>query len=62
MHLAEMRLRASLVLWGMVAATFAGPAIAYDWLQFNGDASHSGNNVLEKSLGAQNAATLTKRY
>jgi hypothetical protein len=62
MHLAEMRLRASLVLWGMVAATFAGPAIAYDWLQFNGDSSHSGNNVLEKSLGAQNAATLTKRY
>jgi len=40
----------------------AGDTLAYDWLQFNGDASHPGNNALEKSLGAANVATLAKRY
>lgn len=31
---------------------------AYDWLQFNGDASHSGNNTLESYLTVNNIANL----
>jgi hypothetical protein len=30
----------------------------YDWLQFNGDASHSGSNTLEKTLSAANVNLL----
>jgi len=31
---------------------------AYDWLQFNGDASHSGNNLLETSLSSSSIGSL----
>src|SRR5262245_6090171 len=34
------------------------PASPYDWLQFNGDPAHSGNNTLETSIGAGNVASL----
>jgi len=37
-------------------------ASAYDWLQFNGDAAHSGNNSLEVILGSANVAQLTRTY
>jgi outer membrane protein assembly factor BamB len=30
----------------------------YDWLQFNGSATHSGNNTLERSIAASNVAQL----
>ena len=34
----------------------------YNWLQFDGDAQHSGNNTLETSIGTSNVATLTKLF
>jgi len=44
------------------AAALAGPASAYDWLQFNGDPAHSGNNTAETILGAGNVASLAQKY
>jgi hypothetical protein len=38
------------------------PALAYDWLQFGGDAQHSGNNTAETALDAGNVALLTQKY
>jgi hypothetical protein len=46
----------------IVAALCAHGAAAYDWLQFNGDPAHGGNNVLEKSLSRANVATLAQKY
>ena len=40
----------------------AQSAYAYDWLQFNGDAAHSGNNAAETIIGAGNVASLTQKY
>jgi hypothetical protein len=40
------------------AAASAAPV--YDWLQFNGDPQHSGNNTRESVLTASNVATLTR--
>jgi len=37
-------------------------AIAYDWLQFNGDPAHSGNNTLETTIGRGNVASLTLKF
>ena len=37
---------------------FEKPAPAYDWLQFNGDASHSGSNTLEKTLSPANVTLM----
>jgi hypothetical protein len=37
-------------------------AQAYDWLQFNGDAQHRGNNTSETTLGLSNVASLTLKY
>jgi outer membrane protein assembly factor BamB len=34
----------------------------YNWLQFDGDAQHSGNNTLEATIGSSNVATLTKLF
>jgi hypothetical protein len=34
----------------------------YDWLQYNGDAQHSGNNTLETTLGRSNVATLVRKF
>jgi PQQ-like domain len=38
------------------------PAWAYDWLQFGGNAQHSGNNTSEKALTAANVASLTSKF
>ncbi len=43
----------------LLAATSAP---AYDWLQFNGDAAHSGNNRLEKAIDRNNVATLQFKF
>src|SRR5689334_8890632 len=44
------------------AALAASPAAAYDWLQFNGDAAHSGNNALELGLGRGNVSALALKF
>ncbi|HEV3239266.1 MAG TPA: PQQ-binding-like beta-propeller repeat protein, partial [Casimicrobiaceae bacterium] len=46
----------------LAAAVAATPAAAYDWLQFNGDAAHSGNNSAERILGVGNVASLTQKF
>jgi hypothetical protein len=57
-----MRRFAAGVLLLLVATLRAAPASAYDWLQFNGDAAHSGNNTVETILGAANVASLTQKF
>lgn len=42
------------------SATPHGPA--YDWLQFNGDAQHSGNNTQEQTLTANNVSHLQRAF
>jgi PQQ-like domain len=37
-------------------------ATAYDWLQFNGDPQHDGNNTAETAISTSTASTLQKRY
>ncbi len=37
-------------------------ALAYDWLQFGGNAQHSGNNTYETALTTANVSTLTSKY
>src|SRR5689334_1768964 len=46
----------------LLAAVTALPARAYDWLQFNGDAAHSGNNTAEVILGEDNVASLAQKF
>jgi len=47
----------------LVAAAFAAtPVFAYDWIQFNGDSAHRGNNTAETILAAGNVAGLVQRY
>ena len=46
----------------VISAFAAAPALAYDWIQFNGDSTHSGNNTAETILGAGNMAQLAQRY
>ena len=47
----------------VAALAFApGLATAYDWLQFNGDPAHSGNNTAETILGPGNAPSLTQKF
>jgi outer membrane protein assembly factor BamB len=47
------------VLLGIALAAGAAAAPAYDWLQFNGDPAHSGNNTAEAGLTAANVSGLT---
>ena len=54
------RLAIALVGCGVTLASL--PASAYDWLQFNGDPAHSGNNVAETIVGAGNVASLTQKF
>ena len=35
---------------------------SYDWLQFNGDASHSGNNTMEQQISTSSVAQLHQLY
>ena len=47
---------------GVLLAALALPAAGYDWLQFNGDAAHSGRNTAETTLSAGNVASLTQTF
>ena len=48
------------IVWLSAALTiFPAAARGYDWLQFNGDPSHSGNNTAEGALTAANVSGLT---
>lgn len=38
------------------------PNDCYDWLQFNGDPQHSGNNIQENSINKTNVNQLTLKY
>jgi len=46
----------------LVAVVASSQAAAYDWLQFNGDAAHSGNNTVETVLSASNVSQLAQKY
>src|SRR5947209_4590520 len=45
--------------WPSNAASAAG---SYDWLQFDGDAQHDGNNQLETTISAGNVSTLAQLF
>ena len=45
-----------------LAKGHAALTASYDWLQFNGDPSHSGNNTKEASITAGNVAQLTRTF
>src|SRR5215813_645947 len=40
----------------------SGAGLAYDWLQFNGDSQHSGNNTLETIISAANVPGLSFQF
>src|SRR5579862_8132159 len=49
----------------LLAATIpfcVGPAHAYDWLQFGGDARHSASNTFEATLTHANVKSLAPKY
>src|SRR5580765_5132900 len=48
----------------VAVVTFFAPvsAYSYDWLQFNGDSLHGGNNTLEATVGASNVAKLVRVF
>jgi outer membrane protein assembly factor BamB len=43
-------------------STDVNAAASYDWLQFNGDAQHSGNNTHETQLSSANVASLARSF
>lgn len=45
-----------------VTFTTQAATVRYDWLQYNGDAQHSGSNTLESTLAASNVAQLTQKF
>ena len=58
------RARGWIGCWALAAALLLAPSLAvgYDWLQFNGDAAHSGNNPLESRINVNNVAQLAFRF
>jgi len=50
------------LLCATALAVCASNALAYDWLQFNGNPQHDGNNTREVRLGAGNVNLLTRSY
>src|SRR5262245_4590600 len=40
------------------AAMYAPTITAYDWLQFNGNSQHSGNNILERIISPGSVSAL----
>ena len=60
--LAGGRDRATAAAFGAWLALATAPALAYDWLQYNGDAWHSGNNTLETVIGKGNVAQMTQKF
>ena len=49
-------------LFAMALAICGSNAFAYDWLQFNGNPQHDGNNTREVRLDASNVSQLTRSY
>jgi outer membrane protein assembly factor BamB len=45
-----------------VGLAFASPAATYDWLQFDFDAQHSGNDTQETAITAANAGSLHRLF
>ena len=46
-----------------ISAAFASmPGLAYDWLQFGGNAQHSGNNTSETIITPANVSTLVSKF
>ena len=45
-----------------VAAGAPALTATYDWLQYNGDSAHSGNNTLESRISANNVASLSQVF
>ncbi|HZP59926.1 MAG TPA: chitobiase/beta-hexosaminidase C-terminal domain-containing protein [Opitutaceae bacterium] len=55
--------RVAAVLFSLLAAgTFAGPAYAYDWLQFQFSPDKTGNNTLETAINASNVSQLKQLF
>ncbi|HEY6893024.1 MAG TPA: PQQ-binding-like beta-propeller repeat protein, partial [Rhodanobacteraceae bacterium] len=50
------------MLAGAIAGCVCGTAGAADWLQWGYDQTHTGNNVDETTVGADNVSQLTRRY
>jgi hypothetical protein len=44
------------------AGEAAAATASYDWLQYNGDAAHGGNNTAETTITAQNVGTLQRLF
>ena len=59
-HGLSVRVQASLCAAALAAC--ASGALAYDWLQFNGNPQHDGNNTRETRLDASNVGQLTRSY
>jgi len=57
-----LRRRAAVHGCALALMIAAAPVPAYDWLQFNGDPAHSGNNRLEKAIDRNNVATLAQKF
>ena len=45
-----------------VGETQQAATVRYDWLQYNGDAQHSGNNTSETTISAANVAQLSQKF
>ena len=54
--------RPAIVLATLWVTLAAPPASPYDWLQFNGNAAHTGNNVAETIIAVGNVASLTQKF
>ena len=52
----------ALVIALSCVALRATPVCAYDWLQFDANAAHSGNNTAETILDAANVGSLTQKF
>ncbi len=58
----------TLFIWALISSIVLGLSVSasktslYDWLQFNGDPQHSGNNTLETLISGDNVAQLERVY
>jgi hypothetical protein len=51
-----------LIVLALLLQAAISPALAYDWLQFGGNAQHSGNNAAETILNPGNVGSLVQKY
>ena len=58
------RIDTSVIVFKLAMCVMLGStsASAYDWLQFNGDPQHSGNNIAESILGRGTVAALMRKF